>query len=446
MTTKKERKAALVAVVTAALKQAPPEVDRKFVKAAIMPIIEQLLQAHEDELVAAQVQNRERDLRPPFRDEPLYGNQKRGQLLTNFTGAIASTNELQDFIRNLRTGYDARRFAALPDDHALQFGRNWEAPTWRGFPGSAYLLTGMKWYVLLCRSRKWALASMLLRFLFQVGLELYALSPRYAEGLKRDWQRRYEKDFSWWHYWLRGRAEGQYDDEFLLKEAKSSFKQFGNRVRVVATHGQIDRSGKEWLFCTSAKDDLGVALMTLADWDSPQVKRLAVLYDFKRHRWPEHRNSLREELHEIVGFPSMEAVRYANMFEEPDLLWFLDRLRTREELEAFRADPQETYPNLGQRQYEALLLQQLDWLDGLDELALFEAAAGERDFPNLNLPHSPLIEALAAEAKDAEKAGKKARKTSQEERTANPSTGFGALLVGAALGAGAYALLNRGAA
>jgi hypothetical protein len=438
MSTRKERRAVLMAVLKAALKTAPPGVDRKFVLAAVKPAINSLLDAAEqrerDERVREKAEAADDLFHKPFRENKTFGYEvNQGWVLYPGVTPIAGTFELQDFLLSLRHGYSRERMEAAEKDrqHRLaagdfnsngKFERKWE-----GFAGSAYLSTGMQWFVLLLRSHKWALARMLLLWLCQINLE----AKNFPKQVRDFWRSKYAREWeealhsSKASLSLAAEDEGSNYEPHLINSLRQTYNLNSGKIYETLQFVR-DRYGQNWLLMEEVRRDLHLSLMDAQAWDgaitklAPSTKGLDPATDPRL-----------SELRLIVGTGALQPPKVPRDSRSFPSLRYALRLHHRDLLEAFRAD----HTNLTHHSavHVSLELDQLDWIDGLDELELFEAAEGERAFPALGLPSMSLRTRTLSEQQQAANAKGAKRKAN--------GANFGAtgIVVGALLGAVGFA-------
>jgi hypothetical protein len=437
MSTRKERRAALMAVVKTALKAAPPGVDRKFVLAALKPAIESLLDRAEQndrihKLEEAEAEEANLYLKP-YRDTRPFGYEaKHGQFLRNMNPTWA-TYELQDFLHNLRDGFSAERFSRAERQHRLEASAQGSSdPTWTGFPGSAYLYSGSRWFVLLCRSRKWGLATMLLHWLRQVRLEVIPLTDRKRSDLQAYFGRQYDDSLHHVTALAQAREQGTVNELQQIEALQKVYRIHSSALLEADNHFVKDRYGNQWLQLRNMADDLAISMMNATAWDNASSTVV----------FPPQMNPLKEpalaEMRLIVGASALQKFKVVRNREDYATIAYAMSRTHRDLLEAFRLNPA-MIDDLAERSAWATQLDQMDWIDSLNEVEIFEAAAGERAFPNLDQPRSILSDQVSEELK--------ASKQKSRSRAKNGGgIGVGSVVVGAALGAVAVAVWRSRAA
>jgi hypothetical protein len=356
--------------------------------------------------------------------------------------------ELQDFLVSLKHGYSRERLErAEPErQHRLtgiepatgtKFGQ-W--PTkWTGFGGSAYLQSGMKWFLLLLRSRKWGLAAMMLLWLRQV---LHEVTNYPSKEVREFWHSRlaraWEANLLKFNIRLAEKEAGERDEASVIDALREVYQEWAGRLyQIVEPNFVRDRYGTEWLLLGKVQNDLLLSQVDKATWDKWLVHTFRNLtpeadLDFAN-------DDRLDELRLILPASKKQVALPVKRERYPSLSYAV-RQRSRADLEAFRVEPEKIPLAGGARSWWARDLDQLDWLDGLNELELFEAALGERAFPVLGIPGPSALSRAIQEQHEAE--GKK-----RKQRTKNGGgIGVGSLALGAALGAVAVAAWRRRAA
>jgi hypothetical protein len=230
---------------------------------------------------------------------------------------------------------------------------------------------------------------------------------------------------------LIGKDEGWADETSLIADARKVWRDWSPRLHEVVGQGFTrDRYGNNWLPLGTVKDDLRLTVTNPEVWTKWVNSHYYYGNNFEGVDLTT--DPRLAELREVISgsFPSdFKAPRDRHSY--PTLLYALFEPH-RELLEDFRANP-ESVETAAEKVHLARCLEKMDWIDGLDELELFEAALGERTFPVLGLPHESTLIRLSQEQADREQVKRRPR--------VKNGNNFGAtgIMMGALLGAVGFA-------